>query len=328
MDSVVKVWRGDLVESLHRVSVAVVDVEGNLVAGCGDPALTTFLRSSAKPFQAVPFIESGAAKAFSASDEELAILTGSHGGEPKQVGTVSSLLSRAGLSEKDLKCGRHRPYTDSVARILRENYSAVHHNCSGKHAGMLATAKHLGEALGSYQDPSHPVQARCRNVVGELCGDSNAPLHEAVDGCGVVTFGTSLVAMARGFATLANPVGRHKIALERVRDAMIAHPDMVAGESHFNTKLMRSAPRLVAKAGAEGLFCAGVIGRGIGIALKVEDGEKRAVAPAMLATMRALGFDAPGLDPVAAPVVKNFAGWVVGRIEASITLVPPPTKEK
>jgi L-asparaginase II len=303
-------------------------VEGTIIKGCGNPNLATFLRSSAKPFQAVPFIESGAAKAYSASEEELAILTGSHGGEPKQVGAVSSLLLKAGLSEKDLKCGRHRPYTDSVARILRENYSAVHHNCSGKHAGMLATAKHLGEALESYQEPSHPVQTRCRNVIAELCGLGGARLHEATDGCGVVTFGTSLVAMAQGFAKLANPTGRHKIALERIRQAMVAYPEMVAGESHFNTKLMRSAPQLVAKAGAEGLFCAGVTGKGIGIALKIEDGEKRAVAPAMVAAVRGLGFEAPGLDAVAAPAVKNFAGKVVGRIEASITLAPPPTKEK
>ena len=286
----VLVRRGGAVESVHRVHAAAVR-GGELVASAGDPELVTFLRSSAKPLQALPL-----ARAYpDLPDDELAIACASHLADPAQVAAALSLLARAHAREEDLECG---PEGTQPRRI--------NHNCSGKHAGMLAVCRARGWPHEGYRLSDHPLQ---RELLAEVEDASRTPVTmTAVDGCGVVTFALPLAAMAIAFARL----GRLE-AGDRVVAAMRAHPELIRGERAADTMLMRALPGWIAKGGAEGLMCAA--GDGTGVALKAEDGSARALRPAMAAFLGRLGH---ALDPSFGVVmVENSRGEQVGDVIAA-----------
>jgi L-asparaginase II len=332
----VAITRGDLDESVHFGAVVVADAEGKVLASAGSPGTVTFLRSTAKPLQALPLLESGAADHFRLTPSETAIAIGSHGGEPRHVETVRGILAKIGLSEEFLMCGAHPPYHKPSARALEQENrrpSALHNNCSGKHAGMLALAKFRGEPPEGYFRPEHAVQREILEAVAAMTKVPRDTIHLAIDGCSAPTFGVPLEAAAGAFARLMEPDGYPsglRYAARRAVEAMVSHPEMVAGEGRLDTDLMTaSRGALIAKAGAEGFYGVGFHkgGHGYGIAFKVADGESERARTAMV--LRALQdleiMDAPRLDEVAAahlPQIKNRRGVVVGKVEARFHLKP------
>ena len=316
----VEVLRGGVVESRHRVHVAVVDGRGGLVHAVGDPDLVTFLRSSAKPFQAVPLVASGAADRFGLTEEELALACGSHVGEPVHARTALGMLRKGGLDASALRCGEHPP------RSPEATVTPLCHNCSGKHAGLLLLQLHLGGAAADYLDPASPAQRAVRAAIGEVSGLSGLPW--GVDGCGAPIVAMPLRAAARMFARLAMPQGIAKEtgdALLRLQRAMTRHPGMVGGAGSFDTDLMdASEDRLVAKTGAEGYQGVGDLPTGLGLALKVEDGEKRAVAPATVEALRQLAWLEGRAFEVLGdwwrPSVRNWQGRAVGEVRPVLSL--------
>ncbi len=325
---VVEVTRGGRVESAHEVHAAVCNAEGAVVRVWGDPGRFAFLRSSAKPLQALPLVASGAADAHGLSEEELAIACGSHSAEAYHLAAVRSLLGRAGLEESLLQCGAHQPISQPDADALvraGDPPRPIHSNCSGKHAGMLALARHLGAPPETYLQPEHPVQRAIRTQLAELAGLPEDAIVLATDGCGVPTFGLPLCAAATAFARLAAPPpgAAYAGAAHRVTAAMRAHPEGVAGTGRFDTVLMRSLPgRLFCKSGAEGYFCAGLPASGLGLALKVTDGSGRPIPAAamyVLNALRALPAPLPAeLESWAHPVVTNTRGERVGEIRVKV----------
>jgi L-asparaginase II len=323
----VLVRRGAVVESVHRAIVAVVDPGGKILARLGDPAPVTFLRSAAKPFQALALVESGGAEAFGLTDPELAIIAGSHSGEDRHVKVVEGILARGGLGPEALQCGIHRPYHGPTAERLGTQATVLHHNCSGKHAGMLLLAKHLGAPVKDYIDPDSPGQRRIRKTLAEVAGLRPAQVKLGTDGCSAPNFAISVKAMAVAFARLGVPERSpaHVEALRRVRDAMLFHPAMVAGEDRFDTDLMEAfAGALVSKSGAEGVEGAAVSGKAWGIAVKIEDGNQRAVPPVMLEALRQLrvarAAHLKAVDVHLNGVMRNWAGREVGGMEPRFRL--------
>ena len=329
-ECVVEVVRGAVVESAHRVHVAVVDAEGRLRASAGDPEMVTFFRSAAKPIQALPLVEEGAMERYGVTLEELALCCGSHSGSAAHVGVAESLLAKAGVTSEALACGAHPPFDDEARRALEEADLApgrLHNNCSGKHAGMMVLARARGWSPADYHRAEHPVQGR---VLAEVSRWTRIPVEViglATDGCGVPCFALPLRHMALSFAALAAAVRQGERGPATVFEAMTTHPAMVAGEGRICTELTRQAAgRLFAKVGAEGVYCVGVPGAELGIALKVEDGAARAVAPAVLGVLRELDLisedDFGALHSHAFPDVLNTRGEVVGQIRPRVALRP------
>ena len=315
-------------ESRHVVHVAVVDAKGKVRARSGEGALVPYARSAIKPIQALPVIADGAADRFGLSKQELALCCGSHGGEPRHVEAVTSILRKIGLDEEALACGPHSPWHVPSARMLRQQGrepSRLHNNCSGKHAGMLALARAHGWPTAGYHRDDHPVQLR---ILRELSDWTHVPADEiatAVDGCGVVTFGVPLNALAGAFARIAAGARTGSAAPARIVEAMVRWPEYVGGTERLCTRLMRIADgRIFAKVGAEGVYCAGIPGAELGIALKVEDGATRAAEPALLGVLRSLALlsdeDMAGLVVWAEPDITNTRGERVGAIRANIQL--------
>jgi L-asparaginase II len=342
-EPLIEVTRGPLVESLHRGAVAVVDANGQLVAHVGDPRFLTFVRSSAKPWQAVPVVESGAADRFGFTAEELAVMAGSHNGEPRQTATVLRSLDKIGLQEEALHCGVREPFDRETRLQLRakgQPATAVYNNCSGKHASMLALAVHCGYPTQRYYAPDHPVQRQILNVVSDLAGLVPADVVIGVDGCGVPVFGMPLFGAALAFARLVDPPSNwpaaRQMACRRVANAMLAHPDMVAGRQRICTDLMRSGSgRLVAKSGAEGFYAVGIragalpgLSVGLGVAIKIEDGNMaRARDPVVIETLQQLGLlDSTALralETYRVGPIRNYRGEVVGQLRACFSLIRP-----
>jgi L-asparaginase II len=334
---VVEALRGGLVESVHRVSLAVVDADGRMVARAGDPELTTFIRSAAKPFQALPVIEDGAAARFGMSEEELALMCASHNSEPGQVAIVRRLLERIGAAEDELACGPHRPLSldftlhappnrqerQTGQRVAATN-GRLASNCSGKHTGMLALARHHGWPSAGYHEATHPVQRRCRESLARWSGLAPDTLAEAVDGCGVVAFALPLSSLALAYARLA---ASPEPAPRAIVQAMMGHPELVAGQGRPCTALMTAYPgRLLAKVGAEGVYGAALPARGLGIGLKVEDGHTWAAVVALWAVLGQLDLDPPVTERVpqfATIPTFNTRGEQVGslRAQGEITFV-------
>ncbi len=330
-ETLVEVTRGGRVESEHRGAIAVVDADGELVAHAGDVNLVSYLRSSAKPFQLLPLVESGGADRFRFTDVELAVIAGSHSGEPRHVAAVQSILSKIGLSEEALQCGAHAPFNVDSARALRaagREPTALHNNCSGKHSGMLAQAVDRGLSTHDYLDPQHPVQMTIRRRLAELADLAPAEIGVGVDGCSVPCFALPLRAAALAFARLAE--GRED-GLSRVARVMMTYPEMVAGEGRLDTDLMRAVPgRVVSKGGAEGYHGMGVIqpdGTVLGIAIKIGDGDgRRGGHPVVIETLRQLGM----LEAEALIALHNYHTWPitnhrglqVGEVRANFKLTP------
>lgn len=287
MDAIsVVVRRGETIESRHEVHAVAVQ-DGAVVAEAGDPSLVAFLRSAAKPFQALPL----ARARDDLTTEELAIASASHLAAPAQLAAVRSLLAKAAATEDDLECGPEP--------------TRLEHNCSGKHAGMLALCRAHGWASAGYRLAGHPVQRACSEVVAAAADVAEADVPTAVDGCGVVTYALPLERMALLFARLEQVEGGPQVAA-----AMRAHPELIRGPGAPDTELMRRHPGWTAKGGAEGVLCAAGPG-GLGLALKVADGGGRAVGPALAELLRRLGHEAAEL---AVAELVNSRGERVGEV--------------
>ena len=333
----VESWRGSIVESRHRVHVAVVDGEGRLVAGAGDPDLVTFWRSAAKPFQALPLVVDGAADRFGLTSEELAIACASHSSEPRQVELVRAFLKKVGCSERDLLCGPHPPLSEAVAKDYQTRgvrLTAVYSNCSGKHTGMLALARHHGWPTEFYTRPEHPVQQRCLEEVSRWTDVPAQRLGTATDGCGVVCYALPIRNMALAYARLGRGErgevrdGSNRSSasrqneplpspLSRIRESMLRHPDLIAGSGRPCTDLMRAHPgRVLAKVGAEGVYSALIVPEGLGITLKVEDGNSAAAALAIAAILADLGVK-PQPESLTVRAHINSRGDKVGELRVN-----------
>jgi L-asparaginase II len=327
-ESAVLVTRAGTVESRHRVHVAVVDADDTLRGWSGDAELTTFWRSAAKPFQALPVVDDGAFERFGLTPEELALCCGSHAGTAVHVRAAESVLAKIGCSAEALACGAHQPFDADARRALGEQGLEpvrLHNNCSGKHAGMLALARARGWDPEGYHRPEHPVQARILEEVARWTRMPAEAIGVGTDGCGVVCFALPLRRMALAFASLAAAARRGEPAPAAVVGAMTAHPEMVAGPGRICTELARvTEGRLFAKVGAEGVYCVGVPGAELGIALKVEDGSARAVAPAVAGVLRELDLisedDFGALHRHVFRELSNSRGEVVGEVRPAIRL--------
>ncbi|HET6618169.1 MAG TPA: asparaginase, partial [Gemmatimonadota bacterium] len=336
----VRVWRGDEIESLHTVVAAVVAADGRTIARHGNPMRRAWIRSSAKPIQLLPLVEEGLVERYGFSGEELAVMAASHSAEPVHLRAVRGILAKAGLDEGMLRCGPHEPVSEDAAEELRrrgQKPTALHNNCSGKHAGMLAVCRALGWPLETYVEADHPLQQRIWTTLAELAGMERGEIGRGVDGCGAVVFALPVEAMARAWASLAEGDARRgtdrQRAIGRILDAMASHPELVAGTGRIDTDVMRRAgDRVVVKTGAEGVFCAALrdpgAGPARGLALKVIDGGKRAQDVALLALLEALGVVDAAADPVleahARPILRNRSDAVVGRIDARLPLESAP----
>lgn len=317
--------RGGTVESRHRISAAVVDHTGRLVASAGDPRLVTFMRSSAKPFQALPLIQDGVVERFAISPEELALACASHNSERRHVEVARGWLARIGCAESDLACGPHDALVPEYAIPGEASNdppdlmppSPLASNCSGKHTGMLALARHHGWATAGYQLAGHRVQLRVKRELARWLGVDERDLVEGVDGCDVVTFAVPLTAMATAFARL---VVSDDPAARTVVGAMNAHPFLVAGSGRLCTALMNAyAGTVVAKMGAAGLYGAALVRDGLGITLKVEDGHGRSAMVALLAVLEQLGLQPPPsacLPRAMELPITNTRNRAVGRVRA------------
>lgn len=337
--SLVEVWRGPIIESRHRGHLTAVDGRGADIAALGLPETVTYVRSSGKPFQAIPLVVSGAADRFGFTEQEIAIACGSHSGESIHVDTVRSMLDKIGLDESALRCGVHEPFSADVSRELTRNQkspSVLQNNCSGKHAGMLALALHVGAPTGTYDDWDNPVQQAIGATVADF---SDIPLEQiaiGVDGCGAPVFGIPVRAMALMYARLVAPSDsfseRTRDACRRIVKAMIEFPLMIGGtKDRLDTELIKAGKgRLISKIGAEGVYTVGVLPsrewpNGLGLALKIEDGDDhRARPPAVIEALRQLDVlasnELAALASYAPTVIRNRRGERVGEARAAFTL--------
>jgi L-asparaginase II len=317
--------RGDATESVHAVSLAVTDANGRLLAEAGDPRLVTYWRSAAKPFQAMALVADGAADHFGFNDEALALACASHSSEPRHLAVVTAMLDRVGLSDEALACGPHPPISQQVAdEVIRNGTRMTSRwsNCSGKHTGMLALALHHDWPIEGYARRGHPVQDRILQDVTAWTSVREGDLLRAVDGCTAVCFGLPLEAMAVGYARFGAAT---EGAAARLRDAMMAHPFLVAGTGRFCTDVMTAFPgAIVAKVGAEGVYSAALPGQGIGIALKIEDGDGRSAPVALYGVLRQLlphlGVDIGPLAALAEQgelALRNTRGEVTGHLRCA-----------
>jgi L-asparaginase II len=345
-EPLVEVRRGAITESRHRGHVSVVAPDGSIIAFAGVPQTVTFLRSSAKPFQAIPLLVSGAADRFGFNDQEIALACASHNGEPMHVELASSMLHKIGLGPDTLKCGAHEPYSVQAAADLRANNqppTVLHNNCSGKHAGMLAVAKHLGAPVDTYHLAENPVQLEIGRMVSLFSGVALEDLAVGIDGCAVPVFGITVRAMAQAFARLVSPPAEFdssiREACKRIVKVMTAYPELIGGTSdRLDTEIMKAAPGcIVSKVGAEGVYTAGILPTekwpsGLGLALKIEDGDDRRARPTVvIEALRQLGVlrdeSLEAVSRYAFFPVTNRVGDVVGEIRASFALRTLPDKQ-
>jgi L-asparaginase II len=330
-----EITRGPLVESRHLGHVAIVDTSGSLVAWAGDPGTRLFFRSSAKPFQALPLLTGGAADALGFTSEELALTSASHNGSERHQAIVASMLTKAGLSENDLRCGIAPALDDEEkARIVLgiKIASQIQCECSGKHAGMLATCRYAGWPTEGYLNYDHPLQVEIRSMVAAACGVPLTLMDTATDGCSLPTFGAPLDTFAHAYAMLSDPLGsgwdvpsawRH--ALLRLREAICLHPDLVSGDGEIDTCIMQlTGGKVVAKLGAEGLLCMAVPEHQVGVAISALDGSERGLGPAAVSALEHMQLIDNALlyrlRSALCPPVKTFTGMQVGDSRATLML--------
>jgi len=327
-----RVYRGSAVEAVHYGSAAVVDAAGELVWYAGDPYVKSMTRSAIKPFQTLALLRTGAADHYGFEPRQLAIMCGSHNGSDAHREAVKGNLERAGFTAADLQCGAHWPIGMEQARVFPahgEERDPLRHNCSGKHSGFLALAKFLGDPPERYLDPAAKGQALVRRALAEVCEYPEAQMPAGIDGCSAPNYPLPLYNLALGSKKLAATEAAEeglRGALRRVRDAMLAHPEMVSGEGRIDLDLARSFPgRMVCKIGAEGIEGIGLVDPPLGIAIKIADGSWRAMGAICVAIFRQLGLiddimRFPLLGPHENPAVRNARGIVTGRIAAEVVL--------
>ncbi len=306
----VEVTRGALVESVHRGAVAIVDADGAVRFALGDVEAPVYTRSSLKPIQALPLVETGAADAFGVSEDELALACASHSGEAMHTSRVDAWLKRIGCSAADLACGPHMPRhaaTSDAMIATHQKPSPIHNNCSGKHTGFLTVARHLKAPLAGYVDVAHPVQQTVIATLRRLSGINNAAW--GIDGCAAPNFALPLTGFARALAKIA---GHRTPGADRVLKAMMTHPELVAGTGRSCTALMRAAGgKAAVKIGAEGVYAAMLPQSGLGVALKIDDGASRAAESAIATLLEKLRILDPSMGLSHKPV-SNTRGVAVG----------------
>jgi L-asparaginase II len=327
----VEVTRGSEVESRHRGAVSVVDAEGTAVLALGDVECRVFPRSAVKALQALPLVEGGFADTYGLTDAEIALACASHSGEPAHVAAAAAMLEKAGQTPACLECGAHWPSNDDAARALAasgQTPSALHNNCSGKHAGFVCLACGLGKDPTGYVHPEHPVQRAVASALEDITGASHTADVRGVDGCSIPTYAVPLTALAFGFAKFGAGVGLSKgcvRAAKRIRAAVAANPFMVAGTGRFDTRVMeRFGARVFVKTGAEGVHCAALPDLGYGLAVKCDDGGKRA-AEAIMASLLTRFLDPEDeeqafLAGFARRPLRNWNGITVGEISPAEAL--------
>ncbi len=330
-DRLVDVERGGYVESSHSGHIAVVDREGKLLYSCGNPERHTFARSSMKPLQAIPLIETGAAAYFDMDAADISLACASHSGERQHTSRVQDILGRIGLDTDGLKCGIHPPrWKEAYEEVVKteQPITPIYNNCSGKHSAMLATAKFMGESADDYYLLEHPVQQRILEVISDL---SEVPVDEieiGIDGCGLPVHGIPLDRLAMSFAKMAQPDSfpeKRREAIELVTSSMMEAPEMVGGTDRFCTDFMKVMEgRMFGKAGAEGVYCIGDLETGLGIAIKIEDGNGRAAYPAAVEVLSQLGLLTEEQEQQLAsyhmPELRNAREEVIGHLKPAFTL--------
>jgi L-asparaginase II len=332
---IVNVMRGGIVESLHRGAVAILDASGGVVVSLGDVERAVFPRSAVKLLQALPLVSSGAAEQLGLSDAELALACASHSGEAAHTATAAAMLAKAGFDATALECGIHWPYSDSASRELaaqRVQPSALHNNCSGKHAGFLCLASALhGRAdrhryIRGYVQPGHPLMREVSAALQACTGWDLVRAPRGIDGCGMPTYAVPLRQLALAFARVGTGAGLSielGRAASRLRAAVARSPFMVAGTGRFDTRVMEQlGDRLYCKVGAEGVYCAALPQLGFGVALKVDDGNNaRACEVAMAAVIEEFvpmnGSSAQLLRSLSEVTLKSWAGAETGKLQAT-----------
>lgn len=321
----VEVTRGSMVESRHRGAVAVVDETGSVNAQWGDIEAAVYPRSAIKPLQAIGLIESGAADAYGLSESEIALACASHGGEPRHVDTVIAWLERVGLSVHDLECGAHWPSNGDAAHALAFEGHAPgpeHNNCSGKHAGFLTLAKHLGKPTKGYIKPHHGVQQYVMGTLESMCEVDLTGAPRAIDGCSIPTWAIPVGNLALGmakFGTADRMSDARADACKRIATAMADEPFMVAGTARYCTEMLAATKgKVICKTGAEGVYCAALPEYGLGVALKCDDGAGRAAEVMLTAVLQKIGV-LDGIDPgvlshLGRPHLHNRNDILVGEI--------------
>ena len=325
---VVEVSRGDRVESFHRGAVVVVDTRGVILHKIGEAERPIYPRSAVKPLQALPLVASGAADRLGLSLAELAIACGSHAGTAHHLSVVDGMLRKAGSTPSQLECGTHRPFHEASSRDLDARgmpATPLHNNCSGKHAGFLCVARALDVDPTGYTEPDHPVM---RDVAAALAATTRAS-HDAgnrgTDGCSIPTFAIPLSAVATGFARLGTGTDLSDSlarAAARIREAVTAHPEMVAGSGRFDTLVNAAGGgAILCKCGAEGTGAAALPTLGLGIAVKIDDGASRAVEVVMAtilgSLLRGTSEVVTVLDGLADHTLQNWRGTNIGRVQAA-----------
>ncbi|MFD2044714.1 asparaginase [Ornithinibacillus salinisoli] len=330
----IQVYRGDYVESTHDVHIAIVKPNGELVSYYGDTNRLTFARSSMKPFQAVPVVESGAMEAFDFTERELSLFCASHSGEPIHRESVAAVLQKLHLEESHLQCGTHVPRDmDSYNQLIRSGgeLTPFYSNCSGKHAGMLAGCVQQQMDVETYRELTHPYQQQIIDVIANVSSFASDEIKTSVDGCGVPVHRVPLFHMALAFSRLASPDKwsegdkQRRNALKRIRKAMSTYPEMVAGTNRFDSDLMNVFDgRIVAKGGAEGVHCFGDKETGLGVAIKVDDGNARGTNVAAMEVLKQLKVGNSAiweqLDHYHNAPVLNARKEKIGAIRAHFTL--------
>lgn len=347
MIPMVNVYRGGFLESMHEGSVAIVDDEGRLIAWAGDPAFRTFIRSAAKPLQAIPMLEAGGADTYDLTTSEIALICASHGGENHHVSTAAALLRKGDFDESDLVCAPHMPYEEKAAAELRQSGeppTSLHNNCSGNHAGLLLCSQLMDEPPERYAEMGSSLQARVLRTIAEFASVDPDEIDRGVDGCGIPAFRMPLARAALSYARLArealNEASPYHRECKLIFGAMTGAPEYVAGGWSMTTPLIRGlGGHVLAKEGAEGFYAMALDeewtervkgrfdipgGRFFGIAIKIADGSsERSRNPVVLRTLEILGIPpdpSEDLDPFLDPAVRNVAGKVVGEVKAEFDL--------
>ena len=318
------VTRSDRIESVHYGSIAVVENTGRLIYHLGDPQAMVFTRSACKPFQALPLIAREAVTRFGFTAQEIAVICASHSGEPRHLEAVLNILGKIGCSKADLQCGVHTPlYYEALGRQPRaeEVFTPLHHNCSGKHAGMLALCRLLGAPIENYLAQDHPVQKAILEAVARFSGAPRAQIGVGIDGCSAPNFALPLSALALGYARLANDAAdaQYGQAPQIIFSAMTEHPEMVSGIKRLDLALMHTGQGdWVTKAGAEGIQGIGIRSRGWGLAVKIADGAARALPAVAIEVLCQLGLLPTPIDvalvPFGSPPITNSRGVNTGEV--------------
>lgn len=327
----VEVIRSGVVESVHRGDIVVVNTEGKILYEMGDSERLTFFRSAGKPIIAVAILESGIVEEYKLNLKEIAIIASSHSGDVEHLEILNGIMEKLGISEEILECGEHAPTGKKASRDLIASGkmpTRLHCDCSAKHIGLIAASKLNGMQVEGYSDREHPIQKKVEEVISKFCEMDTERIIKGIDGCGVPVYAVPLKNIALAYANLSNENfqdGKYRKSQNYIVSSMTMYPEMIGGEERFDTALMKCfGDRLVGKFGAEGVYCIGILGKGVGIAFKIEDGNDRGVGPAVLETllqMKVIRKDEIGkMKDFWNPSIVNNNGEEVGEVRAVFKL--------